>query len=984
MTRRIRGYSLLSAVSLSFVLIVSVGRGRAQTTPALPNLGQNLTPLGTLVSLNPGLTQNPQWTADHAVSSVVSPLGNVLLVLTSGYNRVFDNPLIGQVMSAAFTPVDSTEHVFVYDLTTTTPNLKQVLAVANTYNGIVFDPSGLAFYVAGGASDNIHIFTLSASTGLWGEPAGSPIALGHGGLGLGINVLPCAAGLAISADGRTLVVANYGNDSITVFNGGFGGFTRWSKVSELDLRPGKSNAAQSGVPGGEYPFWVAIKGTGLSATAYVSSIRDREIDVVSLGTMPAVLARIPVKGQPNKMTLNKAQSFLYIADDQADTVDVIDTTKNVVVESIPVIGLPPTLAQFKYKGANPNSVTLSPDETQLYVTDGNLNCVAVIALGGANTNDQVVGLIPTGWYPNSVSLNWYPNTATYGASNTVNMYVVNGKSPTGPNADWCYGANGPGPPAPNCMTSNEYTPQLTKATLETFPMPGSMQLVTLTAQVIANDGLTNTESASDAAVMAAVHQGVQHVIYILKENRTYDQILGDLTNGADGDPSLTEFGAAITPNEHNLARNFVTLDRFLASAEVSVDGWGWSTSAQVPDLVQKVWPVGYASRGFSFDSEGANRNVNVGIPTLLGRQRANIFTPSDPDLLPGTTDVFAPDGPDNQINTGYLWNNAMRAGLTVRNYGFFIDIVRYNTPINGIPVVRNPYATGTIQAYPTNVALTPYTDPYFRGFDNAYLDFYRYAEWEREFDNNYASGGLPALTLVRFMHDHTGNWTAGPGGFPPASIDGVNTPELMVADNDYAVGKLIQKISQSIYANNTLIFIVEDDAQDGGDHYDAHRTVALVAGAYVKRGAIVHTSYNTINFIRTMEEVLGLSPMNLNDAIAAPMADIFNTTPSPWSFTAAPSAYLYNTRLLLPPAPVGTIVPKPTHNAKYWARAMKGMDFSDADLVDPVEFNRILWKGMMGNKPYPAGLAGAERQDKSAPNRQSLKQKAPQSLEQDH
>jgi DNA-binding beta-propeller fold protein YncE len=212
----------------------------------------------------------------------------------------------------------------------------------------------------------------------------------------------------------------------------------------------------------------------------------------------------------------------------------------------------------------------------------------------------------------------------------------------------------------------------------------------------------------------------------------------------------------------------------------------------------------------------------------------------------------------------------------------------------------------------------------------------------------------------------------------------VNTPELMVADNDYAVGKLIQKISQSIYANNTLIFVVEDDAQDGGDHYDAHRTVALVAGAYVKQGAVIHTPYNTINFIRTMEEVLGLAPMNLNDAIAAPMADIFNTTPSPWSFIAAPSAYLYNTQLLLPPKPVGMTVPKPTHNAKYWARMMKGMDFSDADLVDPVEFNRILWKGMMGNKPYPPGLAGAERQDKSAPNRQSLKQKAPQSLEQDN
>src|ERR1035438_5689860 len=240
-------YSLLSAVSLSFVLIVSIGRGRAQTTPALPNMGQNLTPLVTLVSLNPGLTQNPQWTADHAVSSVVSPLGNVLLVLTSGYNRVFNNPLIGQVMSAAFTPVDSTEHVFVYDLTTTTPNLKQVLAVANTYNGIVFDPSGLAFYVAGGASDNIHIFTLRASTGLWGEATGSPMSLGHGALGgLGIGVAPCAAGLAISADGRTLVVANLGNDSITVFHGGFGSFTYWSTGTELDLHPGKSNAAQLG------------------------------------------------------------------------------------------------------------------------------------------------------------------------------------------------------------------------------------------------------------------------------------------------------------------------------------------------------------------------------------------------------------------------------------------------------------------------------------------------------------------------------------------------------------------------------------------------------------------------------------------------------------------------------------------------------------------------------------------------------------------
>ena len=200
-----------------------------------------------------------------------------------------------------------------------------VVLPGSTYNGIVFDPTGLAFYVAGGPDDIVHIFTLSASTGMWGEAPNSPLNLGHGPLGgLGLNatssgpvpineqvsVTPCAAGVAISTDGKTLVVANFGNDSITVFNRGYGGATNWPPGTELDLRPGKSNAAQSGVPGGEYPFWVVVKGTGSSATAYVSSIRDREIVVVSLGATPAVTARIPVKGQPNKMTLNRAQSLL--------------------------------------------------------------------------------------------------------------------------------------------------------------------------------------------------------------------------------------------------------------------------------------------------------------------------------------------------------------------------------------------------------------------------------------------------------------------------------------------------------------------------------------------------------------------------------------------------------------------------------------------------------------------------------------------------
>ncbi len=226
--------------------------------------------------------------------------------------------------------------------------------------------------------------------------------------------------------------------------------------------------------------------------------------------------------------------------------------------------------------------------------------------------------------------------------------------------------------------------------------------------------------------------------------------------------------------------------------------------------------------------------MNVGIPTLAGRIAANPYTSSDPDVLPGTTDTDAPDGPENEVNTGYLWDAALRANLTVRNYGFFIDDTLYQTNPESIPVDPTPFANKRVVAYPTNVALTPFTDPYFRGFDNALPDYYRYQEWEREFDTNYAKGGLPSLTLVRFMHDHTGNFTT--------AISGVNTPYLMVADNDYAVGLLIQKIADSpVYASNTLIFVVEDDAQDGGDHMDSHRSIAFVAGAYVKQNAVVST-----------------------------------------------------------------------------------------------------------------------------------------------
>ena len=928
----------------------------------------------------------------------------------------------------AYDYLNSEEYVFIYDISQGAPVQKQVVTIPNSYNGIVWDPvpgsmgdypffkggtNGLDVVAVGpsfatdfrGNGDNVHVFALDPVKLTWeeqpelvmGHHAGNGLAVTNQGPETANGALfesPCAAGVAISSDGQTLAVANYDNDSLSVFTGGLG---NWSSIPvDIDLRPGVGNPAMTGIPGGEYPFWVVIQGTGENAPAYVSSIRDREIDVVSLGSTMKVTGRIPVVGEPLKMTMNKAQTRLYVAEDMSDTIDDIDISKGsatsgagAIKETIKVAATPALVVAYpplsNYRGANTNSVTLSPDESQLYVTNGNLNAVAVVQLGGADKNDQTIGLIPTGWYPNSVSFG-----PTVNSPNGSWVYVVNGKSPTGPNPGLCYSADPP--PHKNCMSSQEYNPQLVKAGFQSYPQPTAAQLATLTAQVAINGHFSATESKSDAAVMAAVRSGIQHVIYIIKENRGYDQVLGDLEVG-NGDPSLTEFGQLITPNLHNLARTFVTLDNMLASAEVSNDGWPWSTSARSPDVIERQSLPMYANRGLSLDYDGLNRNVNVAIPTVAGRVAADYLTPSDPNLLPGTANTAAPDGPDGPKGDGdaeyqgqgYLWDAAYRAGLTIRDYGFFVDPTLYACPLplpavctttwpSTIwipPTLIDPFSSRVQVAYSQNVTLTPFTDPYFRGFDNQFPDYYRYQEWEREFDTNYAAGGLPALSLVRFMHDHTGSFGT--------AIAGLITPELQVSDNDYAVALLVQKIANSIYAQNTLIFVIEDDSQDSGDHVDSHRTTAYVAGAYVKQGALVSTQYNTINFVRTIEEVLGLPPMNLNDALAAPMADIFNTYPTQWSFTATVPAGLYSTGLPLTP-PVGLVVPKPTHTGQYWARATRGMDFTAEDRMDFAVYNRILWKGLMGNTPYPARPTGTDlrqnRQKLLARYRLSLKQSA--------
>ncbi|HLW74785.1 MAG TPA: phosphoesterase [Gammaproteobacteria bacterium] len=908
------------ASALCLALAAQAGEPEPEASE-LPN-GQFVTPLAapgsTFQALNPELKDYPDYNVGQAMSEALSPDGKTLLILTSGFNE-FDDAS-GKKIAA-----DSGEYVFVYDVSASHPKEIQVIPVPNTFAGIAFAADGTHFYVSGGGDDDVHVYAFA--NGAWAE-SGAPLTLGHK-TGNGIDTPPVAAGLATTADDTRLVVANYYNDSVSLVNLAMDAVT-----AELDLRPGKSGG-KSGTPGGENPFWVTVKG---DVVAYVSSQRDREVDAVDItGTSPRVAARIKVQGTPNEMLLDKTQARLYVACDNSDTVTVIDTKKNRVATVIPVLAPPGTLNRsYAYRGAAPNSLALSPDGNRLYVTDGGTNAVAVVALDRAKP--AVLGLIPTGWYPQAVvagSLQSY-------------LYVVNSRSKPGPNPGLASHRTHP----EKFYTSDQYVLQLEKAGFLSLPVPADHKLAGLTQQVMANDNFNAPETADDRAVMAALHHRIKHVIYIIKENRTYDQVLGDLPKG-NGDASLAEFGRAVTPNLHAAAERFVTLDNFYVSGEVSGDGWPWSTAARESDQGVKTVPMAYSSRGPLDDTYGLNRSIDVAYADPKQRRVADPELPADPDLLPGSGDVAGIDGPGGRVQQGYLWSAALRAHLSVRNYGMELDPSRYAPDSKDpIPKERDAYGHRLKVAFPAFPDLIKITDPYYRGFDPAYPDFYREREWRREFAGFVKHRDLPALSLLWMPGDHMGDFGH--------ALDGVNTPELQQADGDYAVGELLQALAASPYARDTLVFIVEDDAQDGPDHVDAHRSTSYIVGAYVRHAAVVSRYYSTVNLLRTIEDVLGIDHLSVFDANARPMADVFDLKQRDWSYTAAPSALLANTQLPIPGLPKhGADAPKPTHPAAWWAQMTKGMDFSREDRVDAVGFNRIVWQGLMA-APYPTERSGAD------------------------
>jgi hypothetical protein len=916
--------------------------------------------------LNPGLANYPTFVAGQAQKAVVSPDGKTLAILTAGMNSLYDST--GVVDTAA-----STQFLFLYDISRankTSPVLKQVIQQPNAHVGLVWAPDSQTLYAAGGCDDAVYAysnngtsFTLKIQISLGHAPNGC-VSNAANRTGLGLGVEPNVAGLAISADGTTLVAANNYNDSISVIDTA-SGTVRY----EYDLRPYSTSGAPAGAKGGTFPYAVVLNG----AIAYVGADRDREVIVVNVAdpTAGSFVARIQLDGNPNGMTLSGDGSTLFVAQDNQDQVAVIDTATNTITHKIDTRG-PATLdLPANATGAAPTAVAINPVTKMLYAVNAGSNSIAVIPLSGRRAF-RTIALIPTAYDPTDIAF----------SADGSWMYIINGKSDTGPNPGYGYGnlafvqyitfPGGNAAESAKLRANNQYQFQLEHASLVSAQVPDADTFSDLTSRVAANNGYSPRASESDKEVMNFLRSKIKHIIYVVKENRTFDQILGDLDNHSNGDPSLTLFGELATPSFHRMAREFVTLDNFMDPGDGSMDGWSWSMRGRVTNTETITQQINYArvNRGLSYEGEGQNRNIPSNLNTVAARDfffdPTGATTPytnatsslkgSTPNILAGDGDHAATDGPTG-YQQGYIFNAVLNAGGTVRNYGWMA-----NTP-GSIGTIANPisdpFAAGVIQTTTANQLLyeNGSYDPYFRAYDQAYPDVWRFNEWNREFQQFVANGNLPSLEMIRGLsHDHTGSFSS--------ALGGVNTPEIQQADNDYAVGLLVQAVARSPYAKNTLIIIIEDDSQDGADHVNSHRATTYFVGPYVKTHAVVSTRYSQPNVLRTIEDIFGTEHINLNTYYARPMADVFDISSSrKWTFHAVASTLLKSTTLGLDStkvqfAPGPTL--KPTHDAKYWAEKTRGFDFSEEDRVPAELYNQILWEGLKGTAA-PATQAQGEK-----------------------
>jgi YVTN family beta-propeller protein len=693
--------------------------------------------------------------------------------------------------------------------------------------GLALAPDSSALYVSGGYRDVVYRFR-------W-----------HGGRLSLTDSLPLdrdarrpgrryPAGVALSPNGRRLYVAENLADSLAV------------------LDPVEGRVLQR-LPTGRYPYGVAAAPDG---TVYVSAWGGDQVTVFEpAGDTLAPAGEIAAGRHPSALLLTADGSRLFVASASTDRVAVVDTRSRTVITT-----LEDPAPAGPAEGSTPNALALSPDGTRLLVAEADNNAVAIFALSPATANiptakgsDRLEGRIPVGWYPTAVAL----------AGDS--LLVVNGKgSGTGANPD--------GPiPGHRLENRRAYTLGQTTGTLTTveIDLADGGRLATLSDRVARTNGW-------DAERPPAAYPPFEHVIYVIKENRTYDQVLGDLPIG-DGDTSLVLFPRAVTPNHHALAERFGVFDRFFVNAEVSADGHNWTVGAYAGDYVQKTVPSNYSSRGRTYDYEGTNRGE----------------TPED--------DV-------NEPSSGYLWDLAERAGITLRNYGEFAE-----------PDSRGQWVA-------TKPFLAAHTDPDFPGWDLDVPDQRRADAWLEEFREYERAGQLPQLQILRLPNDHTSGLSAGKP-----------TPRAYVADNDLALGRVIEALSRSPFWKNTVVFVLEDDAQDGPDHVDSHRSPLLVISAYNRPG-VIHRFANTTDVIATIADILQLGSLSQFDHFGRPLSGIFADEPDLTPYAA-----------LVPDVPLDERNPAGTRGALESER----LELAQEDRSDDDLFNRILWEAVKGDVPYP-------------------------------
>jgi DNA-binding beta-propeller fold protein YncE len=732
------------------------------------------------------------------------------------------------------------------------------LLLDHAWLGLAWHPDGERLYASGAGNNTVH--ELRWDRRVSGASQAPPtLALTRGDdLVLGRPLLTPAAGtnrpepvpqsfiggIAVSPDGSRLYAVH----------------VLGQLVSALDLKTGHVLRSID-LPAEPYTCVVSADGKTLFVSLW-GGAKVLMFDAWSLEPKGEVV----VGEHPNAMVLTRDGKRLFVACANTNAVWVVDVAKRQAVEQVKVAIYPDAPP-----GSTPNSVSLSPDETRLIVANADNNTVAVVDVSDP-ARSEVQGFIPTGWYP----------TAALVSRDSSQIFVLSGKGLTS-SANPRY--------MPRSLPGGDmtYVGAMLTGTLSVLPNPTDAMLRTLTTTARSVTRYTDDHRLTPASPPGASPipkrvgdpSPIKHVFYVVRENRSYDQVLGDLGRG-NSDPTLTLFGEDVTPNAHALAREFGVLDNFYVDAEVSYDGHAFSLGAYATDLVEKFWPTNYANRGAAYLSEGTGNMRNA---------YGNIAAPMN----------------------GYLWDSAARAKVTYRSYGEFTNWDR------GAEADR---AAGKVKAIASVPGLVGHINENYPPWDLLITDNHRLDVWEKEFASDLAQGQVPALSIVRLGNDHT-------NGTRP----GMPTPRAMVAENDQAVGRLVDIISHSAIWKDSAIFILEDDAQAGPDHVDAHRSPALVVSPFSRRRAVDSTMYSTSAMLRTMELILGLPPMSQYDASATPMCNAMQTTPDLQAFARLPAHISIDEK---------------NDQMAYGAEASMRMNLADADMAPERELNEILWRSIKG------------------------------------